>query len=60
MSPAYPTPNTTVATELCLSTLNGTCFNFFLFDFLGDGLSQTGNGNGSWKPRTTGGGTPVG
>ncbi|MBK8340471.1 MAG: T9SS type A sorting domain-containing protein [Flavobacteriales bacterium] len=60
VSPVYATPNITDPTTLCLSTLNGTCFNFFLFDFLGDGLSQTGNGSGSWRLRTTGGATLLG
>ncbi|MBK6752558.1 MAG: hypothetical protein IPG69_02995 [Flavobacteriales bacterium] len=55
VSPVYGMPNVLAPSELCLSTLNGSCFSFFLFDFLGDGLSQTGNGNGYWRLRTESG-----
>jgi hypothetical protein len=59
-APAYATPNATIPVSSCLTTVNGNCFSFYLFDFLGDGLSGTGNGNGSWRLRTTGGGTLLG
>ncbi len=54
-SPSYGAANTTVDVTSCLSTLNGNCFSFYLYDFLGDGLSGMGNGNGSWSLRTTDG-----
>ncbi|HQW87807.1 MAG TPA: T9SS type A sorting domain-containing protein, partial [Flavobacteriales bacterium] len=60
VSPLYNTANTTETLPVCLSTLNGNCFSFYLFDFLGDGLSGTGNGNGSWRLRTTDGRTLLG
>ncbi len=60
VSPAYGAGNTTVDVTSCLSTLNGNCFSFYLFDFLGDGLSGTGNGNGSWSLHTGNGGTLLG
>ena len=59
-APAYGAGNTTVDVTTCLSTLNGNCFSFYLFDFLGDGLSGMGNGNGSWSLRTLGGQTLLG
>ena len=57
--PAY-VPNTTQSVSLCLTTLNGNHFHFYLYDFLGDGLSNTGNGNGSWRLRNQQGGTLIG
>ncbi len=54
-APAYGAANTTIDVTSCLTTLNGNCFSFYLYDFLGDGLSGMGNGNGSWSLRTPGG-----
>ncbi len=59
-APAYTAANSTVTINACVSTVNGNCFSFFLFDFLGDGLSGAGNGNGSWRLRTTDGRTLLG
>ena len=60
LAPVYNTGNTTETVPTCLSTLNGNCFSFYLFDFLGNGLSGTGNGNGNWRLRTTDGRTLLG
>ncbi|MCC6576343.1 MAG: hypothetical protein IT228_03275, partial [Flavobacteriales bacterium] len=54
-SPLYNTANVTEDVPICLSTVNGNCFSFYLYDFLGDGLSGMGNGNGNWSLRTAGG-----
>ncbi|MCB0795597.1 MAG: proprotein convertase P-domain-containing protein, partial [Flavobacteriales bacterium] len=53
-------PNVTQTVLLCLSTLNGPNFTFLLSDFLGDGLSGTGNGDGSWRLIADNGGTLIG
>ncbi|MCB0794860.1 MAG: right-handed parallel beta-helix repeat-containing protein, partial [Flavobacteriales bacterium] len=53
-------PNATQSVTLCLSTINGPNFVFLLSDFLGDGLSGTGNGDGSWRLIAENGGTLIG
>ncbi|MCB9169888.1 MAG: T9SS type A sorting domain-containing protein [Flavobacteriales bacterium] len=42
-------PNTLESTTVCLTTINGNHFRFFMFDVYGDGLSNTGNGDGYWR-----------
>jgi hypothetical protein len=43
--------NTTVVTDLCLSSDLGSCYSFFLYDSFGDGMCCA-NGNGYWELRT--------
>ncbi|MCB0793006.1 MAG: proprotein convertase P-domain-containing protein, partial [Flavobacteriales bacterium] len=59
-APTYTTPNSLQVVSACLTTINGNHFMFFLYDFLGDGLSNTGNGNGYWRLRNEDGGTLIG
>jgi len=44
-----PYPNNAMVVEnLCLSTLFGNCFSFFIYDSFGDGMCCA-NGNGFWE-----------